>query len=103
MEKFNFEKWLFWNIFDRVLTSFQKRKNVARAKLRTRKTLISIFLLRIAHEGTFKLFYKELIKEIFFTFKTIKISEFFAFKSQMPSNVVYKFTCLCDKSLTYIG
>ena len=40
-------------------------------------------------------------------FSSFKVSNYFSLKSQTPriltSNVVYKFTCLCDTNLTYIG
>ena len=54
-----------------------------------------------------KLFLSELRIEISPVFSTVKVSNFFSLKSRTPrqitSNVVYKFTCLCDTSLTYIG
>ena len=40
-------------------------------------------------------------------FNTFKVSNYFSLKSQTPkqlmANVVYKYTCLCDTNLTYIG
>ena len=40
-------------------------------------------------------------------FKSCKLSGFLSLKSQTPkeliANAVYKYTCLCDTSLTYIG
>ena len=40
-------------------------------------------------------------------FNSFKISSHFSLKSESPgllsSNVVYKFSCLCDTNLTYIG
>ena len=40
-------------------------------------------------------------------FNTFKISNYFSLKSQTPKilklDVVYKFTCLCDTNITYIG
>ena len=54
-----------------------------------------------------KLFHDNLKVDISPVFNTFKVANYFALKSQTPklltSNVVYKFTCLCDASLTYIG
>ena len=54
-----------------------------------------------------KLFYNDLRINITPVFNTFKVSRYFSIKSQTPklitSNVVYKFTCLCDTNLTYIG
>ena len=54
-----------------------------------------------------KLFYDELRIDIIPVFNTFKVSNYFTLKSQTPkqliANVVYKFTCLCDTNLTYIG
>ena len=40
-------------------------------------------------------------------FNSFKVSSYFSLKSKSPSllssNVVYKFSCLCDTNLTYIG
>lgn len=40
-------------------------------------------------------------------FNTFKVSNYFSLKCQTPkqllSNVVYKYTCLCDTNITYIG
>ena len=54
-----------------------------------------------------KLFYDELRIDIVPVFNTFKVSNYFTLKSRTPkllmANVVYKFTCLCDTNLTYIG
>ena len=54
-----------------------------------------------------QLFYDDLRITISPVFDTCKVSKYFSLKSQTPrlltSNVVYKFTCLCDANLTYIG
>ena len=102
--------------FDRVVTSFQQRQSAGTGQVKEKKDINFNLLLRIPYVGTlsheFKskitnLFHKELNIEIFPIFKTTKLSEFFSLKSQTPkaltSNVVYKFTCLCDTSLTYVG
>lgn len=40
-------------------------------------------------------------------FNSFKVSSYFSLKSKSPSllssNVVYKFSCLCDTNVTYIG
>ena len=102
--------------FNRVVTSFQQRQSAESGQAKDKKDINFSLLLRIPYVGIlsheFKnkitnLFHKELNIEIFPIFKTTKLSEFFSLKSQTPKaltcNVVYKFTCLCDSSLTYIG
>ena len=41
------------------------------------------------------------------SYSTTKVSEYFSLKSRSPhlfkANIVYKFTCLCDTSISYIG
>ena len=53
------------------------------------------------------LFLKDLKVDISPVFNSFKISSYFSLKSRSPSrlasNVVYKFSCLCDANLTYIG
>ena len=68
------------------------------------------FIGSISHEFKNKLtnlFFKDLNIEIFPIFTTTKLSSFFSLQSRTPkeitSNVVYKFTCMCDASLVYIG
>ena len=52
-------------------------------------------------------FFHDLSVEIFPIFKSYKLSGFFSLKSQTPeeliANAVYKYTCLCDTSLSHIG
>ena len=40
-------------------------------------------------------------------YSTTKVSEYFSLKSSTPtlhkSNIVYMFTCSCDKSISYVG
>ena len=53
------------------------------------------------------LFNCELSVTICPVFNTFKVANYFSLKPQTPkqllSNVVYKYTCLCDANLTYIG
>lgn len=54
-----------------------------------------------------KLFFNDLSINITPVLTTFKVANYFSLKSRTPklitSNVVYKFTCLCDANLTYIG
>ena len=54
-----------------------------------------------------QLFWEELRVDILPVFNSFKVSNYFSLKSQTPkillSNVVYKFTGLCDTNVTYIG
>ena len=54
-----------------------------------------------------KMFSSYLLTNVTPVFSTFKVSNYFSLKSQTPklltSNVVYKFSCLCDTNLTYIG
>ena len=53
------------------------------------------------------LFYEDLRVDIYPVFDTFKVSNYFSLKSLTPrlllSNVVYKFSCLFDTNLNYIG
>ena len=54
-----------------------------------------------------KLFFQRFHIKLRGTFTTCKVGDFFSLKSCVPlairSNVVYKFTCLCDTSKFYLG
>ena len=117
-------KILFWkngyskSFFDKIYASFEQKM--------TRSNSIQIdgdqvetersYIFRIPYIGTAShdfrnklksLFYNELRIDISPVFNSFKISNYFSLKSQTPrlltSNVVYKFTSLCDTNLTYIG
>ena len=53
------------------------------------------------------LFLNEFQVEVHPVYSSFKIKSYFSLKSRTPylycSNVVYKFTCLCDANLSYIG
>ena len=99
--------------FDRVYKSFTLRneKNSSdKQEVNFRHMLKIPFVGQVSHgfkSKIMKLFLNELRIEICPIFSTVKVSNFFSLKSKTPkqitSNVVYKFTCLCDASLTYIG
>ena len=102
--------------FNRVYGSFEQKANqevkVESVKLETDfKFIMKIpFVGALSHEfknKITKLFFNDLGIHISPVFTTVKVSDFFSLKSQTPkiltSNVVYRFTCLCDASLTYIG
>ena len=74
------------------------------------------YIVKIPHVGSnsynFKnklkqLFWEELRVDILPVFNSFKVSNYFSLKCQTPkillSNVVYKFTSLCDTNVTYIG
>ena len=87
----------------------QCRKKLS--KKRRSKYIFKIpYVGNISHEfksQMVKLFYNELRIDILPVFNTFKVSNYFSLKSVTPklltSNVVYKFTCLCDTNITYIG
>ena len=100
--------------FDRVYKSFMLRNEHGTTSDKNEvnfKHMLKIpFVGQVSHEfksKIMKLFLSELRIEICPVFSTVKVSNFFSLKSRTPrqitSNVVYKFTCLCDSSLTYIG
>ena len=69
-----------------------------------------IFKVTLSHEfrnKIIKLFYNDLRINITPVFTKLKVSDYLSLKSLAPklitSNVVYKFMCLCDANLTYIG
>ena len=100
--------------FDRVYKSFMLRNENATTSDKNEvnfKHMLKIpFVGQVSHEfksKIMKLFLSELRIEICPVFSTVKVSNFFSLKSRTPrqitSNVVYKFTCLCDTSLICIG
>ena len=103
--------------FDKVLSSFEKRHSSGTALVASQQKdfefnqMIKItFIGSISHEFKNKLpnlFFKDLNIEIFPIFTTTKLPSFIPLKSRTPkditSNFVYKFTCLCEASLVYIG
>ena len=102
--------------FDKVFKSFQIRNSINETQNCTLKDnnfkhIIKIpFVGKVSYEfknKLTKLFSHHLRVDISPVFTTLKLSSFFSLKSRTPrlinSNVVYKFTCLCDTSLTYIG
>ena len=73
---------------------------------------ILLKFLMLAHSHDLKnkiitLFNNELKVTVSPVFNTFKVSNYFSLKSQTPkqlmANVVYKYTCLCDTNITYIG
>ena len=73
-------------------------------------------IFKIPYVGTFSHEFKNKIITFFNyelkvtvspVFNTFKVSNYFSLKSQTPkqlmANVVYKYTCLCDTNITYIG
>ena len=111
---------IFWkngysnSFFDKMYQSFEKRQIKAKETIKEvgdRRYILKIpYVGSISHDFNSKvsqLFYNHLRVPIFPVFTTFKVSNYFSLKSQTPkpltSNVVYKFTCLCDTNLTYIG
>ena len=114
---------IFWKngysavFFNKVFESFEQRQNRADIDGDTDRDSIDMkYIVKIPYIGSLshefknkitKLFYNDLRVNITPVFNTFKVSRYFSLKSQTPkiltSNVVYKFTCLCDTNLTYIG
>ena len=103
--------------FNKVLDSFNQKFSVSGSQCVSEKRVINFnLILKVpfvgppSHEFKNKisnLFFNDLRIEIFPIFTSTKLSDYFSLKSQTPkilaSNVVYKYTCVCDTSLTYIG
>ena len=103
--------------FDRVFNVFDNRQVNEQLNVESTKRDIDFkcmfkvpYVGLVSHEFKKKvinLFFHDLGFEIFPIFKSCKLSGFFSLKSQTPkeliANAVYKYTCLCDTSLTYIG
>lgn len=111
---------IFWqsgypiSFFNKVLELFEQRQS------RERDTSVEDdekrYILKIPYVGTLShvfrnklitFFNNELRVTICPVFNTFKVANYFSLKPQTPkqllSNVVYKYTCLCDANLTYIG
>ena len=112
-------KKMFWNngysfsFFQKVFLSFNNR-NSANENIDVDSG--KYYFVKIPYIGPsshdfknqiIKLFSNYLLTNVTPVFNTFKVSNYFSLKSQTPkilkSNVVYKFTCLCDANLTYIG
>ena len=102
--------------FDKVLGSFENKRSKDENYRKEKKDIDFNLMIKIPFVGSisyeFKnklsnLFFKDLNIEIFPIFTTTKLSNSFSLKSRTPkeitTNVVYKFTCVCDASLAYIG
>ena len=74
------------------------------------------YIIKIPYVGNVSYVFKSKLIDLFFKdlgltispiFMTTKVSDFFSLKSRTPkelnSRVAYKFTCVCNTSLTYIG
>lgn len=74
------------------------------------------YIVKIPYVGNVSYVFKSKLIDLFFKdlgltispiFMTTKVSDFFSLKSRTPkelnSRVAYKFTCVCNTSLTYIG
>ena len=103
------------SFFNRIFESFEQRK-VSDDVNSTKEEVDRRYILKIPYVGVvsnvfktklIKLFYDDLKVNIVPIFNTFKVSNYFSLKSQTPSillsNVVYKFTCLCDTNISYIG
>ena len=103
---------IFWN----TVNSFVNNKFVNSKKI-TNSDAASVFI-RIPYLGKISLSYKSKLQKLFLDkfygnlnlkciFRTCKIGDYFSLKCKTPlilgSKVVYKFTCLCDTNISYIG
>ena len=110
---------VFWNngysnsFFETVLQCFENR-NLQDKNSNTdsdRKYFVKIpYIGPSSHDfknQITKIFSNYLLTNVTPVFSTFKVSNYFSLKSQTPkllaSNVVYKFSGLCDTNLTYIG
>ena len=102
--------------FNKVYQSFEHRKPKVTEVDGIKDEVDRKYIFKIPYVGSLshefsnkimKLFYNDLRINITPVFTTFKVSNYFSLKSQTPklitSNVVYKFKCLCDTNLTYIG
>ena len=109
---------IFWKngypipFFNKVLELFNQRLSGDESREKDdMKYIVKIpYVGTISHEfknKIVKLFYNEFKVSITPVFNTFKVSNYFSLKSQTPkqllANVVYKYTCLCDTNITYIG
>jgi hypothetical protein len=113
-------KLIFWkngysnSFFNKMLESYNNREDKDGTNGKEEKEMR--YVIKIPYVGTASHSFKNKLKQLFYdhlrieispVFTTFKVSDYFSLKSQTPklltSNVVYKFTCLCDTNLTYIG
>ena len=113
---------MFWrngysiSFFNRAYEAFEQRSNSDDDVGLVKDEIDMHYILKIPYVGglshDFKskivqLFHDDLLIDIVPIFNTFKVSNYFTLKSQTPkhviANVVYKFSCLCDTNLTYIG
>ena len=101
--------------FNKVVAKFRANVGVPRSNVdQIEETKGPVF--KIPFVGLPSIVLKNDISKLFFqrfhiklrgTFTTCKVGDFFSLKSCVPlairSNVVYKFTCLCDTSKFYLG
>ena len=103
------------DFFNKVFQSFEEKDNKTDVEC-DRDSVDMRHIVRIPFIGSLSHDFKNKISKLFFNdlrinitpvFNTFKISSYFSLKSQMPkilkSDVVYKFTCLCDTNISYIG
>ena len=112
---------IFWkngypiSLFNKVVDLFEKRQSddivsVADDNDEKRYIIKIPYVGTLSHEFKNKIitfFNYELKVTVSPVFNTFKVSNYFSLKSQTPkqlmANVVYKYTCLCDTNITYIG
>ena len=113
---------IFWkngystSFFNRIYEAFEQKQMLDDVVDPVKEEVDMRYILKIPYVGGLshdfkskivKLFYEELRIDIVPVFNTFKVSNYFTLKSRTPkllmANVVYKFTCLCDTNLTYIG
>ena len=114
-------KEIFWKngysdaFFNKVYKAFEEK--ISAGNIQTEEDDDSRrYIFKIPYVGTIshdfknrliRMFYNEHRISISPVFNTFKVSRYFGLKSQTPklicSNVVYKFTSLCDANITYIG
>ena len=113
-------KEIFWkngyseSFFTQIYQSFEQKQSVSNVDVNSEADFKYIF--KIPFLGGVSHKFKDKITSLFFNdlrininpiFTTFKVQNYFVLKSRTPrllaSNVVYKFSCLCDTNITYIG
>ena len=122
MREANKLKIIFWKngyseeFFNKVYRAFELKSTSQVVKTDLDDSDNLRFIFKIPFVGTIshdfknklsRLFYEDLSIKITPVFNTFKVGDYFSLKSRTPklltSNVVYKFSGLCDTNLSYIG
>ena len=105
-----FPKWLFYSCVKRFLHNKFNKENLVKPIFNCNNIICIPYFGRpslIFRKHLIKLFKNHLQVDINVVFQTFKIKNYFSLKCNTPlslkANVIYKFNCLCDTNLFYIG